>query len=112
VALDGGITLTGGITADHVLFNFTGTGGQLGGNTNQAQNGIITADFQFPDMKLNIANTVIDGRLMGGDTCAPHFDSGALEPVLEPWWQRFSGPFLDYSGRRLVPAPLRALSFH
>ena len=40
--------------------------------------------------------------------CARIFDSGALEPVLEPWWQRFSGPFLYYPGRRLVPAPLRA----
>ncbi len=36
------------------------------------------------------------------------FDSGALERVLEPWWDSFSGPFLYYPGRRLVPAPLRA----
>jgi DNA-binding transcriptional LysR family regulator len=38
----------------------------------------------------------------------PHFESGALEPVLKSWWQQFSGPFLYYPGRRLVPAPLRA----
>ncbi len=42
------------------------------------------------------------------DWLRPHFDSGVLEPILEPWWQRFSGPFLYYPGRRLVPAPLRA----
>jgi len=42
------------------------------------------------------------------DWLRPHFLSGALEPVLEPWWQRFHGPFLYYPGRRLVPAPLRA----
>jgi DNA-binding transcriptional LysR family regulator len=42
------------------------------------------------------------------DWLRPYFESGALEPVLEPWWPRFSGPFLYYSGRRLVPAPLRA----
>lgn len=42
------------------------------------------------------------------DFLRPHLDSGALEPVLEPWWQRFPGPFLYYPGRRLVPAPLRA----
>jgi DNA-binding transcriptional LysR family regulator len=42
------------------------------------------------------------------DWLRPHLDSGALEPILEPWWQRFSGPFLYYPGRRLLPAPLRA----
>jgi DNA-binding transcriptional LysR family regulator len=42
------------------------------------------------------------------DWLRPQLHSGALEPILEPWWQRFSGPFLYYSGRRLLPAPLRA----
>jgi len=42
------------------------------------------------------------------DWLRPHLDSGALEPVLEPWWQTFSGPFLYYPGRRHLPAPLRA----
>jgi DNA-binding transcriptional LysR family regulator len=42
------------------------------------------------------------------DWLRPHLDSGTLEPVLEPWWQRFSGPFLYYPGRRYLPAPLRA----
>lgn len=38
----------------------------------------------------------------------PHFDSGALVPVLKPWWQPFSGPYLYYPGRKHLPAPLRA----
>ena len=42
------------------------------------------------------------------DWLRPHLDSGALEPVLEPWWQTFTGPFLYYPGRRHLPAPLRA----
>ncbi|MFK3741642.1 LysR family transcriptional regulator [Massilia sp. TN1-12] len=42
------------------------------------------------------------------DWLRPYIERGALEPVLEPWWPRFSGPYLYYPGRRLVPAPLRA----
>ncbi|KVA27892.1 LysR family transcriptional regulator [Burkholderia cepacia] len=42
------------------------------------------------------------------DWLRPHMDSGALEPVLEPWWRPFSGPFLYYQGHRLVPPALRA----
>lgn len=42
------------------------------------------------------------------DWLRPHLDSGALVPVLEPWWQSFSGPFLYYPGRRYLPSPLRA----
>ena len=38
----------------------------------------------------------------------PQLDDGRLEPVLQPWWQRFTGPFLYYPGRRHLPAPLRA----
>jgi DNA-binding transcriptional LysR family regulator len=42
------------------------------------------------------------------DWIGPLIGRGVLEPVLEPWWQAFSGPFLYYPGRRLAPAPLRA----
>lgn len=42
------------------------------------------------------------------DWLRPHLESGELEPVLQPWWQWFSGPYLYYPGRQLVPAPLRA----
>ena len=46
--------------------------------------------------------------LLFEDWLRPYLDRGALEPVLEPWWPRFSGPFLYYPGRRYLPAPLRA----
>ena len=33
--------------------------------------------------------------------------SGALEPVLEDWSERFQGPWLYYASRRHMPTPLR-----
>jgi len=42
------------------------------------------------------------------DWLRPYMERGLLEPVLEAWWPQFSGPYLYYPGRRLVPAPLRA----
>jgi len=38
----------------------------------------------------------------------PELKAGKLVPILEPWWQEFSGPFLYYPSRQLMPAPLRA----
>jgi DNA-binding transcriptional LysR family regulator len=42
------------------------------------------------------------------DWLRPHLDSGALVPILSGWCESFSGPMLYYSGRRYLPAPLRA----
>jgi len=42
------------------------------------------------------------------DYLAPQLRSGELVPVLEDWWQSFSGPFLYYASRRHMPSPLRA----
>jgi len=39
---------------------------------------------------------------------APYITSGELKPILSDWWMDFPGPFLYYSGRRHLPAPLRA----
>jgi len=62
------------------------------------------------------ADLLVDAAIAGvgviyhfEDWLRPHLASGALAPILEDWWLSFSGPFLYYPGRRLVPAPLRAL---
>ncbi|WP_454702401.1 LysR substrate-binding domain-containing protein [Agrobacterium burrii] len=42
------------------------------------------------------------------DWLRPYLLSKELLPVMEDWWLSFSGPYLYYPGRRLVPSPLRA----
>ena len=38
----------------------------------------------------------------------PAIRSGRLEAILQPWSLTFSGPWLYYNDRRLIPGPLRA----
>jgi DNA-binding transcriptional LysR family regulator len=66
-------------------------------------------------VRVNASDLAVEAAIAGTgiiyhfeDWLRRHRDTGALEPVLEPWWLRFPGPFLYYHGRRLVPAPLRA----
>jgi len=61
--LDGSIVLSGGITSDHVLFNYTG------GNTMTIDtNGATTAGtFLDTTGAFEVTNSVIDGRVFGGD---------------------------------------------
>jgi len=42
------------------------------------------------------------------DWLRPYIERGELEPVLEPWWLSFSGPFLYFPSRQHLAAPLRA----
>jgi DNA-binding transcriptional LysR family regulator len=78
---------------------------------------VVRVELQGPVVvRIGGATDLVVDMAIGGtgiihlfeDWLRPHLDSGALEPVLQDWWQPFSGPFLYYSGRRLVPPPLRA----
>jgi hypothetical protein len=73
-----------------VLFNFVGTSGNLGGSAGGATvNGIFLA----PQMKINIDNITINGRLFGGRAGQD--------------FQTVSGFFLNQPG--IVPEPASVL---
>ena len=60
------------------------------------------------DLAVNAAADGLGVVYLFEEWLIPHVRNGLLEPVLEPWWPSFSGPFLYYPGRRHLPAPLRA----
>lgn len=60
------------------------------------------------DLALDAAMQGLGVIYLFEDWLTPYFERGLLQPVLQPWWPKFSGPFLYYPGHRLVPAPLRA----
>ena len=60
------------------------------------------------DLALDAAVAGLGVVYLFEDWLAPYVERGQLQPVLQSWWPSFSGPFLYYPGRRLVPAPLRA----
>ncbi|WP_027350210.1 LysR family transcriptional regulator [Halotalea alkalilenta] len=59
---------------------------------------------------LAVSTAIADGGIVHlfEDWLQPAIDNGQLEPVLQPWWQSFTGPFLYYPGKDHLPAPLRA----
>lgn len=61
--LDGALLLAGGITPDHVLINFIGSGGNLQGAANGAT---LEGTFLVPDLGINLNSLTIDGHLFGG----------------------------------------------
>ncbi|WP_201455293.1 LysR family transcriptional regulator [Xanthomonas massiliensis] len=83
------------------------------------QRGADTCEIEPPPALIYSAGTAVDlgvAAALAGEGVIhlfeewlrPQLDRGTLEPVLAPWWQWFPGPYLYYSGRQLLPAPLRA----
>jgi DNA-binding transcriptional LysR family regulator len=61
-----------------------------------------------PELEVSAAVAGVGVIYSFEDYLAPMLACGTLVPLLEDWWQRFSGPFLYYASRRHMPAPLRA----
>jgi len=84
IQIHGGIQLTGGITADNVLFNIGGgnyanhTGAaSLDINNNGGVAGIAQGIFLDPNGAISVTNAMVLGRVFGGDSHDFQFVSGA-----------------------------------
>jgi hypothetical protein len=97
--LNGSVTLSGGITSDHVLFNYTPSTSNLTTYNNDYTNltggptmtistngGTTTGVFLDPTANFQVNHCDINGRVIGGDTQNSSFVSGAnlTAPIPEP----------------------------
>ena len=71
-------------------------------------NGALIVSAAAADMSISAATAGLGIVFLFEEWLKPHISSGALEPVLAPWWFSFPGPRLYYPSRRFMPAPLRA----
>lgn len=74
----------------------------------QVQGPLVVSIGAAVDLAVDAAIQGAGILMLFEDWLAPMITRGELEPVLAPWWPTFSGPWLYYPDRRLVPAPLRA----
>ena len=79
----GAIVLTGGLTPDQVLFNFTGGSGLTGGPTLTINDNGVTeyGTFLDPNGQMSMDNSVLDGHFFGGDTGNDQVVSGAAVEI-------------------------------
>jgi hypothetical protein len=74
----GTILLTGGLTADQVLFNITGGAALMGGNTLQdnSNGALLAGTFLDPNGAMSLVHSELDGHYFGGDTSNMQIVSG------------------------------------
>jgi hypothetical protein len=78
------IVLGGGLTSDDVLFNFFGGSNEIGGptldinaNSSSSNSNVLQGTFLDPNGAISVVNTVLDGRVFGGDSTNEAIVSGA-----------------------------------
>ncbi len=74
----------------------------------EPQGPLITGMGATADLAVSAALSGLGVLHLFEEWLQPQLASGALVPVLQPWWQSFSGPYLYFSGGPLLPPPLRA----
>jgi DNA-binding transcriptional LysR family regulator len=72
-------------------------------------NGPLIVTYTAADLTLSAAVAGHGIIYLFEEWLEPYMTSGQLQPILQDWWMTFPGPYLYYSGRRHLPAPLRAL---